>query len=112
MCLTYPDEMRMVSVQAIFQDVFLELDVNLHPKVYEFFVEILGTLYQQDFRIPECILSSSDSVLDVLTLYLKDSCNDRRWVDERKHRRLVTRIINLIRSVMSILVLRFSFRCT
>ena len=112
MCLTYPEQMRTASVQDVFQAVFQEVDVNLHPKVYELFIEMLATLYQQDFRIPECILYSLRLSIDVLTLYLKDSCNDRKWVDEKKHRRLVTRNINLIRSVMSTCIYSFLPSCT
>lgn len=92
-------------MQSVFENVFRRLDESgsgeITRSVFVYFVELLITLFPQDTKIPECRSHILSRRVVVIPLYLKDSCSDRAWVDEKKYRPFVTRIIKLIRSVLS-----------
>ncbi|KAK8798593.1 hypothetical protein WA588_003673, partial [Blastocystis sp. NMH] len=94
-CLSQTEKSRSREMQSVFENVFRSLDASGSGEktrsVFVYFMELLIALFPQDTKIPEF----------VIPLYLKDSCSDRAWVDEKKYRPFVTRIIKLIRSVLT-----------
>ena len=104
-CLSQTEKSRSREMQSVFENVFRSLDASGSGEktrsVFVYFMELLIALFPQDTKIPECRRRIPCRRVVVIPLYLNDSCSDRAWVDEKKYRPFVTRIIKLIRSVLS-----------
>ncbi|KAK8819595.1 hypothetical protein WA556_002583, partial [Blastocystis sp. ATCC 50177/Nand II] len=91
----HKEEMNRVEVinvlSAVFSDCQKRSLLHTSPEVYLKLIAFLITVIENRNTIP----------IFVFHLYLEDSCSSRKWVDEKKYRAFVTKLISVFKYAIS-----------
>ena len=91
----------MLSFSSVFQECAKQDLLNKSPDVYLRLIALLLAILEDRTTIPSCALRLVPLSLVVFHLYLEDSCSSRKWVDEKKYRVFVTKLISVFKYSIS-----------